>query len=297
MNSPRRLVLFIAPVLWLCATAFTAAAFTTPEQGTITVKVVDGVPLLSAPLEFRYFGYTRGAVANWATDGTRFDVLRKVQTPTLLGVQTFLEIRPVAALTAAPLRSLSNGAPLAPSGMSMGNKLRSGTSYWIAVSVADANKLEKDGTVVLRNSPRLELSDPRLVTMLFCLPFVAFLFGIYVRNTAFDSAGWRPAVQQILIAIPIALTTVSAEILGMHRLFVAYQLELIPCLAVFLGLLGTTAIQGILLQELSGRYIEARMRRRPRKSSLARRETATSRKPARRRKNTSDVGEGISAVA
>ena len=98
------------------------------------------------------------------------------------------------------------------------NKLFETSKQWL-----DANRVDKDGTAVLRNPPRLVWSDPPLITALFCLPFAAFFFGIYARNTVFDSGGWQTRVQQILIAIPIALTTVSAEILGLHRLFVMYE--------------------------------------------------------------------------
>jgi hypothetical protein len=119
-------------------------------------------------------------------------------------------------------------------------------------------------------------SDPYVLTLITLgLPFCGFFFGMCIRNMIFDGISWRPVRYQILLAIPISLVIVPAQVMAYLR-FLPTR-DLLQSVPSFLATVGAVMIQGILLPELSRRLIEKKMGR----SSGRRQVHAGSRKSSR----------------
>lgn len=240
--------------IWVTLTAFCFGAELTLAQPAHLGRIVidaNSVQLFREPLSQNALGvFSRGDMTQVRLrrdadgGGQVFAVLDDVQVPTPLGLQAFLKVEQVADYQ----------TPFGQASASL-----SALQGWCAVSTADLKRIReaKESTPVriTPDQPSVR-SDPFLLTVLFVLPFAGFAGGIYLRNNVFNKTPWRPVGQQVLIAVPIALLTVSPQILAALTLISKCRFELAPSLAVFLTMIGITTIQGVLLPELSWRYIE-----------------------------------------
>lgn len=228
----------------LCCQAYGAsnAEATRPsEVGRFIVASPQTVKLYDAPLTSHYFGlyFTRGTSLGYAQPLTEFRVVNEVRIPTVLGLQTFVEVEAVGAARASgPMRG------------------------WVSLSTADVRALKSaNGKPRAPSSLPGFLSNPWIFTCLYLLAFGGFAFGVFIRNEVFANTRWKSPAHQTLVSIPIGLVVVSTELLGFLRAMSQWDFQLASSVLLFLSMLGAVMVQGILLPELSKRHIESKFRR------------------------------------